>query len=82
MAGWTDLLNPKLYFPGILCFFSSIIAEENSPSHGKRAWYSVYKVQKKKTIYCLSFWFKFLFTLSVNPEKYSHFIKLIQIESK
>lgn len=48
MAGWTDLLNPKLYFPGILCFFSSIIAEENSPSHGKRAWYSVYKVQKKK----------------------------------
>lgn len=80
MAGWTDLLNPKLYFPGILYFFPSIIAEENSPSHGKRAWYSVYKVQKN--IYCLSFWFKFLFILSVNPEKYSHFIKLIQIESK
>lgn len=74
MAGWMDLLNPQLYFLEFYAFSPSIIVEEKG--------LIFCLLGTEKNIYCLSFWFKFPFILSVNLEKYSHFIKLIQIESK
>lgn len=59
----------------------STLTELNGPSNGKRDWSYIYW-DVEKTIQCLSVWFKFCFILSVNLEKYLHFIELIQIESK
>lgn len=66
---WNSVLSPP---PLWLRKIALVTAQElDIPSTGYR-----------KNIKCLSFWFKFPFILSVNLEEYSHFIKLIQIESK
>lgn len=78
MAGSMPLLNPDLCFPGILGFSPPLplrtIALAKEPG--------IVSPGYRKDIKCFSFWSKFLFILSVNLEKYSHFIKSIQIESK